>query len=65
LGVAEALQTALFNHGDPGWVNRSLAAVLAAMPADLQRVARQYLSPTNRALAVVQPAGAAAAPAPE
>ena len=60
LGVAEALQTALFNHGDPGWVNRSLAAALAATPADLQRVARQYLAPTNRALAVVQPAGAAA-----
>jgi predicted Zn-dependent peptidase len=64
LGVAEALQTALFDHGDPGWVNRSLAAALAATPADLQRVARQYLAPTNRALAVVQPAGAAA-PAPE
>jgi predicted Zn-dependent peptidase len=65
LGVAEALQTALFNHGDPGWVNRSLAAALAVTPADLQRVARQYLSPTNRALAVVQPAAAAPAPAPE
>ncbi|MFL5537942.1 MAG: M16 family metallopeptidase [Longimicrobiaceae bacterium] len=64
LGVAEALQTALFNHGDPGWVNRTLAAALAVTPADLQRVARQYLSPTNRALAVVQPA-AAPAPAPE
>jgi zinc protease len=63
-GVAEALQTAIFNHGDPGWVNRTLAAALAATPADLQRVARQYLVPTNRASAVIQPA-AAPAPAPE
>jgi len=60
LGVAEALQTAALNHGDPGFINRSLDAALAATPADLQRVARQYYATTNRALAVVQPAGAAA-----
>ncbi|HVG46106.1 MAG TPA: pitrilysin family protein, partial [Longimicrobium sp.] len=54
LGVAEALQSAAFVHGDPGYVNRSLDAAMAATPADLQRVARQYLAPTNRALAIVQ-----------
>jgi zinc protease len=60
LGIAEALQSAALNHGDPGFVNRSLDAALAATPADLQRVARQYYAPTNRALAVVQPAAAPA-----
>jgi zinc protease len=66
LGIAEALQTAALAQGDPGFVNRSLDAALAATPADLQRVARQYFAPTNRALAIVQPAtAAAAAPAPE
>jgi zinc protease len=58
-GVAEALQTAAHAHGDPAHVNRTLDAALAATPADLQRVARRYLAPTNRALAIVQPAGAA------
>ena len=58
-GLAEALQTGVHFHGDPNWVNRSLAPYAAVTAADVQRVARQYFTNTNRALAVITPAAAA------
>ncbi|HEX8691103.1 MAG TPA: pitrilysin family protein [Longimicrobium sp.] len=58
-GVADALQYAVHFRGDPAYVNRSLEAPMAVTAADVQRVARQYFAPNNRALAIVQPAAAA------
>ncbi|MBD0319005.1 MAG: insulinase family protein, partial [Gemmatimonadetes bacterium] len=58
-GLAEALQTGVHFHGDPNWVNRSLEPYAAVTAADVQRVARQYFTNDNRALAVITPAAAA------
>jgi zinc protease len=55
LGKAEALQYFAHFHGDPAAIRTDLERYMAVTPADIQRVARQYLVPQNRAVVVTQP----------
>jgi zinc protease len=55
MGVAEALQSALWLDGALGEVNEDVAKHLAVTTADLQRVARKYLDPANRLTLIVNP----------
>ena len=52
---------ALF-HDDPGLINSSYARVEAVTAADLQRVARQYLTVPNRTVVITRPASQAGGP---
>jgi len=60
MGRAEALQW--HNHflGNPGAIRTEMDRYMAVTRADLQRVARQYLDPQNRAVIITQPATATA-----
>jgi predicted Zn-dependent peptidase len=55
MGIAEALQTALWYSGSLDEANRDVAQHLAVTTADLQRVARRYLDPANRLTLIVNP----------
>jgi len=55
MGVAEALQTALWYAGSLEDANQDVARHLAVTMADLQRVARRYLDPSNRLTLIVNP----------
>jgi predicted Zn-dependent peptidase len=55
MGVAEALQTALWYAGALEDANRDVAEHLAVTTADLQRVARRYLDTANRLTLIVNP----------
>jgi zinc protease len=59
MGRAEALQW--HNHflGDPAAIRTEMERYMAVTPEDIQRVARQYLDPNNRAVIITQPAGGA------
>ncbi len=62
--LAEAVQTANFYLGDPNAVFTELERYRSVTAADLQRVARQYLTPQRRTVINVHP-GAAAEKTPE
>lgn len=49
MGRAEALQTANHFYGSPDAVDRAVEALSAVTPADVHRVAREYLDPNRRA----------------
>ena len=55
MGKAEALQQATLYFGDPGHIRRALDPYMAVTAADVQRVARQYLRPDNRAVVITLP----------
>jgi predicted Zn-dependent peptidase len=55
MGVAEALQHALWFEGSLEAVNQDVQRHLAVTTADLARVARKYLAPENRLTIIVNP----------
>jgi zinc protease len=55
MGKAEALQQATLFHGDPARIRTALDPYMAVTAADVQRVARQYLRPENRAVVITLP----------
>jgi zinc protease len=46
--------------GDPGLINSRVDKIAAVTREDVQRVAKQYLQPTNRTVVIAMPAAAAA-----
>jgi len=62
-GQAQDLGGSWLVANDLNFSQRYLAAVQRVNPADLQRVAREYLTPENRTLYSLLPAGAASRPA--
>jgi predicted Zn-dependent peptidase len=61
LGRAIALADANTNFGDPNLVNLTYQKVAAVTKADIQRVAKKYLTEENRTVIVTMPKKAAAA----
>ena len=55
LGKAEALQRYALYFGDPAAIRTGLDPYMAVTTADVQRVARQYLRPENRAVVITLP----------
>ena len=64
-GQAQDLGGSWLAANDLNFSERYLAAVKRVTPADLQRVAREYLTPENRTLYSLLPTGAAPKPAVE
>ena len=56
-GKAFSLGEALILQHDPSVVNTGLAKVQAVTPADIQRVARQYLAGKNHVVISIVPQG--------
>jgi zinc protease len=65
LGRAIALADATTNFGDPNLVNLTYQKVAAVTKADIQRVAKKYLTEENRTVIVTMPKKAAAAAQPK
>ncbi len=55
MGKAEALQQVTLYYGDPGRIRTAMDPYMAVTAADVQRVARQYLRPENRAVVITLP----------
>jgi zinc protease len=64
-GQAQDLGGSWLAANDLNFSERYLAAVKRVTPADLQRVAREYLAPANRTLYALLPAGATPKPVVE
>ena len=64
-GQAQDLGGSWLAANDLNFSERYLAAVKRVTPADLQRVAREYLTPENRTLYALLPTGTAPKPAVE
>jgi zinc protease len=62
LGRAQRLAEDAIIYNDPNRINTSNARIATAIPADIQRVARQYLKPENRVILETVPAGQTPAP---
>ena len=62
LGRALALAEGAIIYNDPNRINTSNARIATATPADIQRVARQYLKPENRVILETVPAAQTPAP---
>lgn len=58
LGKADRLQYFAHFYDNPAMINSIMERYMAVTPQDIQRVARQYLVPNNRAVIVTQPATA-------
>ena len=56
-GKAEQLNAYMYYAGDPGYVEKDLARYRALTPADVQRVAREYLAGKNRVVVSIVPTG--------
>ena len=56
LGKAEQIQRHALLFGDPASIRTALDPYMAVTAADVQRVARQYLRPENRAVIITIPA---------
>ncbi len=54
---ADQLNSYLYYTGDPGFVEQDLARFRALTPADIQRVAREYLVGKNRVVISIVPQG--------
>jgi predicted Zn-dependent peptidase len=55
MGKAEALQRYTLYFGDPATIRTAMDPYMAVTAADVQRVARQYLRPENRAVVITLP----------
>ena len=58
MGVAEALQNALWFDGSLDAANTAIQRRLAVTTADLRRVAQRFLAPENRLTAIINPPAA-------
>jgi zinc protease len=56
-GKADQLNQYAYYAGDPGFAERDLARYHALTPADIQRVAREYLATRNRVVINIVPEG--------
>jgi zinc protease len=65
LGRANTLSHDAVYYHDPERINPLLPRLLAVTPADVQRVARTYLTTNNRTVVITMPAAGAPAPRPE
>jgi len=59
IGRANLLADFALFHDDPSRINRIEAEMLGITPEQIQRVAREYLRPTNRTLLFLEPGAAA------
>jgi predicted Zn-dependent peptidase len=59
IGRANLLADFALFHDDPSRINRIEAEMLGISPEQIQRVAREYLRPTNRTLLFLEPGAAA------
>jgi predicted Zn-dependent peptidase len=57
LGKANALSQYAVFFNDPDRINTNLDHIQAVTAADVQRVARKYLTKNNRVVVIVQPDG--------
>jgi zinc protease len=55
MGKAETLQLYALHFGDPAAIRTAMDPFMAVTAADVQRVARQYLRPENRAVVITLP----------
>jgi zinc protease len=65
LNIAVTLAENALAYNDPGLINTQIDRINQVTAADVQRVARQYLTPTNRTVLITTPKTPASADAPK